>query len=304
MRSIAREHKERNLRAKYKVPDNASLNDALELPRLSQEICNTIAGKHNQDVRMLTVGRQGSGKSMFDLYLCYQVACRLAEKKGGEWEDYFDIDHVAVAKTEDILELFGNMKQYHVYLADDIGMSWGARDFSKKINKFLNIIFQLMRTRNNFLSVSIISNFLLDKVPRSLMNFEINMDMSLFDYGMVVPKVFNVVQKPRQNKPFTVYPRFGNVKVVRYLGYLPPEDLVKEYNKRREAVEIEVRTEKIAELLEGEKNSIKVRTPNEQIYEDIHIIEQDPNIDVSTSKLCKALGVSHSAYIGYRDRNF
>ena len=252
MKSIAREYKEKNIRKKFHIADDSNVSDVLEIPRLSMEIANVISGKHNQDVRLLTVGGQGKGKSMFELYLAYEVACRMAEKRGGEWNDYFSIDNVAIAKTQDVLELFGNMKKHNIYIADDVGLAWGARDYAKKVNKFMNVIFQLMRTRRNFIQVSIISNFLLDKVPRSLMNKYIEMDMSLFDYGLSFPKVFNVVQKPRKSTPFTIYPRYGNIKVVRYEGHLPPKDLIEEYNKRREAVEKEVRDEKIGELLTDE----------------------------------------------------
>lgn len=298
--SVARRYKEQKLRDKYKVPDDASLNAVLKPPRLSQEIANTIGGRYNQDVRLLCVGRQGSGKSMFSLYLGYQVACRLAEKMGGEWQDYFGLDHVAIAKSEDILRLFRDMKQYHVYLADDIGLAWGSRDFQRKANKFLNIIFQLMRTRNNFLMVSIISDFLLDKVPRNLMNFEIELSMSLFDRGIVLPKVFEIVQKPRRNKPFTVYPRYGNQKVVRYLGLLPPKELVEGYVKKREEIEREVRDQKIKELLaDSEEQATKLDTPNEEKYRIAQRLIEDGK---SKTKACELVGVDRGNFSAWEGK--
>ena len=228
---------------------------------IAVEIARKITSKHNQDARALIVGAQGKGKSWLGLTLGYGVACEVARRKGGTWQDYFSLDNIVVMDDKKVRDVLHDIKKHNVYFLDDIGIAWNAREAMSKANKLLNDVFQVFRTENTFVMLSIISDFLIDKVPRNLVNYQFEMDMSLFDYYWSFPKVFYVVPKPREHKPHYHYPRTTeSVAVLRFMSPAPPEELTKEYDKVRIVAARELREERMKtdEEREQEKENAKV----------------------------------------------
>lgn len=228
---------------------------------IAVEIARKVTSKHNQDARALVVGAQGKGKSWLGLTLGYGVASEIARRKGGKWQDYFSLDNIVVMDDKKVKEVLHDIKQYNVYFLDDIGIAWNAREAMSKANKLLNDVFQVFRTENTFVMLSIISDFLIDKVPRNLVNYQFEMNMSLFDYYCSLPKVFYVVPKPREQKPHYHYPTAVNdVAVVRYLAPAPPREIADEYDEIRTVAARRLREERMKsdEDVEKEKENNKV----------------------------------------------
>lgn len=215
---------------------------------LAREIAEKITSKHNQHCSILIVGPMGTGKSWTALWISYRVSVELANILGGKWQDYFSVDeNTGIIDTDDIIKMVGNMKEHRPYIADDIGATWDARDFAKKGNKLLNKIAQTWRTENNLLILTIPDNFLLDKVPRSLVNYFIEMEMGLFDYGISVMKLFEVVRKHRQDKTHYVYIRNNGRQFVRHVSRKPPDEILDEYEPLRKQKAKELKKRSIEE---------------------------------------------------------
>lgn len=241
-KTVAELRHEKKIRMRHKLEDDEEIT--LHVPKLAKEIARRITSKHNQDYRMIVVGAFGKGKSTFCLYLGERVAEEVAKIKGGEASDYFNRGNIAIAQETEIQRALENLKKWNIYLLDDVGKAWGAREFMSKLNKLFNDIFQLMRTANTFLLISIASTFLVDKVPRNLVNSMVEMDNSLFDYGLTLVKVKNIRHRPQYGDVHMPYPVYGPVKVVRYLGKLPSEELMEQYVKEREEIEIKLREQR------------------------------------------------------------
>jgi len=223
---------------------------------IAVEIARKITSKHNQDARALIVGAQGKGKSWLGLTLGYGVACEVARRKGGVWQDYFTLDNIVVMDDKKVKEVLHDIKKHNIYFLDDIGIAWNAREAMSKANKLLNDVFQVFRTENTFVMLSIISDFLIDKVPRNLVNYQFEMDMSLFDYYWSVPKVFHVVPKPREQKPHYRYPRTTmDVAVVRFLAPAPPREIGDPYDEIRTVAARQLREERMRATEEQENSS-------------------------------------------------
>jgi len=276
---------------------------------LAVEIARKVTSKHNQDARLITVGTQGKGKSWLNLTLGYAIAREIAriqnKKKGNNksWKDYFGMENIVIMDDSKVREVLSDVKQYGIYSFDDIGIAWNARDAMSKGNKMLNDVFQVFRTENTVVMMSIISDFLIDKVPRNLVTYQQEMDMSLFDYRWVFPKVFYVVSKPREHTPHYHYPRTVNdIAVVRYAAPAPPKFLSAEYDVVRREAATKLREERMKG--DDDKNNgdskakVKPDYPNEWKY---GRVEEMMVEGLSQTKACKIQQCTRASYRKWRD---
>lgn len=245
---------------------------------LSDLYCDKITSKFNQHITSMTVGPTGSGKSSFNIRLGYETAIKVSEKMGGEWEDYFNVDHIGIITKEEIFRVMSISKKYAFLMLDDIGVGWNSRKWQDDFNVVLNDILQTFRTDNTALALTLPDSFLIDKVPRSLIHFFIEMDMAVFEKGVTVAKVFEVVRKPRQNKIFFQYPR-GKSKFMRYIGKLPPQGLIDEYEEKRKFIGKELKAQRLEdfrlkmEMMNGEENSEPKVTKKDRVQELIRDVD-------------------------------
>lgn len=210
------------------VPD-----DELDYSSLSGLFAKTITGPYNQHVVAMLVGMAGSGKSMAAMNLSLATAEKVAARVGGESEDYFNMhDNLGIINRCEIERVLEKPRKYNVLWLDDIGVGWNARKFRQEFNMYLNDILQTFRPNNNLLLLSLQSTFLIDKVPRSLIHYLIEMDMKLFSKGMTIAKVFEVKLKHRSGKIHYEYP-VNVLKFPRYIFELPDKKLVEEYEGLR-----------------------------------------------------------------------
>ena len=200
-----------------------------------------VASKHNQHAIVMIVGKTGEGKSRTALFAGYKVAVYLAKQLGGEWQDYFNSENIAVMTTEEVIRVMKANSPKKVIILDDIGAAWNSRDWNSKGNKILNRIIMTFRNKNNLLILTLPDSFILDKVPRNLLHFHIEMFKQEFDQGFAIYKLFRVLRRYRTGKTYFVHPRLNGIKFV--AGAVDdseiPQELIDEYETRRNAIQEE-----------------------------------------------------------------
>lgn len=195
---------------------------------------DTITSKYDQDVSLLLVGNKGRGKSRAALSLCYYAGCELAERLGGRWDDYFDpYTHLAIISPKRATELMAIKDKYAVKDYDDIGIGWGARNWQQRENIEKGEVFQISRIDNQLQVFSVPHQFLLDKIPRTLVSHYAEMDQPFFDYGFTTMKMFKPLTLFREGKIIQPYLSVNRVKYVLYRIPKPPAFLDSLYTQMR-----------------------------------------------------------------------
>lgn len=195
---------------------------------------NEITGPYDQDISFLLVGNKGRGKSLCALSMAFYTACELAERFGGKWTDYFDPDtNMAIILEDEANKVMAIQEKYQVKNYDDIGIGWGARDWQHKDNKDKNDVFQINRTDNTLQLFSVPNQFLLDKVPRSLVSHYGEMAQQFYAHGFTTVKIFEPETLFREGKIIQPYLNIDRTKYVLFRIPKPPDDLVDYYKKRR-----------------------------------------------------------------------
>ena len=211
-----------------------AIPEAHKYDYLVEFFANEILGPYDQDISLLIVGNKGRGKSLTALSMSYYTACEIAERIGGKWTDYFNPDtNMAVILETEANKVMGIQKKYQVKDYDDIGIGWGARDWQDKDNKNKNDVFQINRTDSTLQIFSVPNQFLLDKVPRSLVSHYAEMAQQFFEHGFTTIKMFEPETLFREGKIIQPYLNTDRTKYVLFRIPKPPDDLVSYYKKRR-----------------------------------------------------------------------
>jgi hypothetical protein len=268
---------------------------------LSKFFAETVTGPDDQDISFLIVGRKGSGKSFADLSIAYSTACEIAEIMGGHWSDYYDLEaNTAIIDPERANEIMGHQDRYAVKIYDDIGVGWGARDWQKDANKAKNDVFQINRVDNQVQLFSVPNQFLLDKVPRSLVSHYGETHMQFFRKGFITIKVFEPQTMFRESKIIQPYLVVNRNKFVMYAIPKPPAELAKRYKVMRREVTgriVQMRKEKIAEDLGAGK---KVREAGDVVRERVRNAITDMNEkDIPKAQALQMHNISLSQYQRY-----
>lgn len=201
---------------------------------LIEHFVDEILGKFDQDISLLMVGNKGRGKSICAQSLCYYSACEIAERIGGKWQDYYNpLTNMAVILESEANALMAIQDKYQVKNYDDIGIGWGARNWQDKDNKDKNDVFQINRTDSTIQVFSVPNQFLLDKVPRSLVSHYAEMDQQFFEHGFTTIKMFKPQTLFREGKIIQPYLHMDRTKYVLFRVPKPPQDLIDFYQKKR-----------------------------------------------------------------------
>jgi hypothetical protein len=203
---------------------------------LVEHFVDEITGPYDQDISLLLVGNKGRGKSLCGISLCYFAGCELAERLGGKWQDYFDpVRNLAVILEEEATALMAIQDKYQCKDYDDIGIGWNARSWQGEGNREKNDIFQVNRTDSTIQVFSVPNQFLLDKVPRSLVSHYAEMDQQFFAHGFTTVKMFKPETLFREGKIIQPYLNMDRTKYVLFRVPKPPADLTKFYQDKRKA---------------------------------------------------------------------
>jgi hypothetical protein len=231
---------------------------------LVEHFVDEITGPFDQDVSLLLVGNKGRGKSLCGLALCYYAGCELAERLGGKWEDYFHpVRNLAVILESEATALMAIQDKYQVKDYDDIGIGWGARNWQDRDNKDKNDVFQINRTDSTIQVFSVPNQFLLDKVPRSLVSHYAEMDQQFFEHGFTTVKMFKPQTLFREGKIIQPYLHMDRTKYVLFRVPRPPADLVEFYQKKRKINKSTATNKRMND--EPDPEVIRPRKPNATI---------------------------------------
>lgn len=215
--------------------DAVPRGEAHKYDYLVEFFIDEILGPYDQDISLLIVGNKGRGKSLAGISLCYFAACEIAERRGGKWTDYFNPDtNLAVILESEANSVMAIEEKYQCKDYDDIGIGWGARNWQDKDNKDKNDVFQINRTDSTLQVFSVPNQFLLDKVPRSLVSHYAEMAQQFFAHGFTTIKMFEPETLFREGKIIQPYLNVDRTKYVLFRIPKPPEDLIAYYKKRRQ----------------------------------------------------------------------
>ncbi len=208
---------------------------------LAELLARRVTSRHNKNVILTLFGDPGSGKSMALLALAVAAAQWIALRRGGKPEDYFNFTHVAVIDPTMLKETLNNLKPYAIYILDDAGPGFDAREFMSKTNRELSHILQTCRTFHNILLISAPHGSMIDITSHRLAQYFSEVSEVHHDEGLTFLKVFKVIRAYRdKNKIFYPYMTSGNMVIKRFCTTLPPLELKKEYDAVREAKAAEI----------------------------------------------------------------
>jgi hypothetical protein len=254
-----------------------------------------LTSEFNQHVLINLIGPTGSGKSHAAMNIAENVSKYVAKKMGGVPEDYFSLENVAIMRLETIVPILKNLdsKRYSVYIFDDIGGEYNARDFMKKQNKELNKIFQTFRDSNTMVIFTMPNTSLIDVVGRKLAHFQIEMNKKIFGKSVTIGKLYQIQESYHRNKtlyPFVVH---NGIQYTRIMFKKPSEKLSAAYVKRRNEIRKEFTAESVAQIESGKLNDEEevptVRTDFKymQIVPLVlHEKRKDPKISIRSLAAC------------------
>ncbi|HQD27563.1 MAG TPA: hypothetical protein PKV78_13605 [Methanoculleus thermophilus] len=275
----------------------------LQPKKLSVYFAETVTGDYNQDISFLLVGKKGQGKSYAQLSIAYHTAKAIAEIQGGTWSDYFGMENVAIVDPLRAVEVITNAQKNNVYIYDDIGIGWNARDFAKEDNKSKNDIFQINRVDNTVQMFSVPNQFLLDKVPRSLVSHYGEMDQQFFKFGFTTLKLFEPRTLFREGKQLQPYLFVNRQKFIKYVIPAPPDELRKEYDKERARITkllIQQRKEMMTRNAEGGASSTGIGRNRYSAKEKVARALEYVNLGESVRSACFRAGCPESTFFRKR----
>lgn len=224
-------------------------NDEADDFDLCKEIAQKITSKYNQHDTAIIVGDKGSGKSWAAIRIAYEVSVEVAKIKGGKPDDYFTFENIAIITKDEVLRVLKTrMNQYSVVIFDDIGVGWSNRDFATKFNKVMNGIYQTFRTRNVFLIMTVPDPTYIDKLPRLMLHYQMEVVDSYFHKGFVEVKVKESKKIIHMNKNIYPYVTRNGSRYPRHVVLTAPDHLTTPYEIARKKVEKDSADKGLAEL--------------------------------------------------------
>lgn len=201
---------------------------------LAEYFAEKITSKGNQHIILRIVGSAGTGKSWAGIELAIEVSKCIAEIKGGIPEDYYSFDRdLAIMGQSEVKRVMENPGKYHILHLDDVGVAWNARRFNNNFNIDMNDIIQTFRPNNNLVIMTMQSGFLVDKVPRSLAHYEIEMEQAHFDEGFTIAKVNRIVMKHKTGDIHYPYLYIDGCRYKRHVFECPPKEWTDRYEIER-----------------------------------------------------------------------
>ncbi len=206
-----------------------------DIEQLATYFAKKITSKHNQHAIVMIVGSAGKGKSWAAISLAIEVSKKVAELMGGKPEDYFNFEKTfATINKSEVIRVMTKPEKNTILLLDDVAAkAMNARNYKDKGNIDLNTILTTIRPNNNLVIMTTQAGFLIDKVPRSLSHYIIEMEQAYFDYGLTIGKVKQVTFKHNTGQLHFPYLQSGAQKYVRHIFRAPPREITDEYEKMR-----------------------------------------------------------------------
>lgn len=231
----------------------------LKLARLLAEI---VCSNDKQNVILLIEAKPGFGKSYAAIDLAVWTAIEISKIKGGDPWYYFNMDHMAIINPDDIMRVIDLMHTLGIYIFDDFGVGYSARDWQSDGNKAMNKMLQTIRTDNNILIMTVPDSDWIDKIGRNILHFKVVMTQKLFRLGHTMGR-FTVEDKQYNTQSKNILHRYLTTKTEYYnrvIFSMPPKALWKEYDRRREIQLTILKESAKKEYKESKADASKVET--------------------------------------------
>lgn len=224
----------------------------MTLFNLAKWVAKEVTGNKNVDKKIYVVGPAGSGKSMTGLSLANACAKWISFYNHDDFKHAskyfkFDEDHIAVINTDDFIKLMTSYPEKNsVRIIDDCGAAVGftSRRSMSKENLDIVSIYGTNRVRNCVTIICVQDTNFTDKRMRMLADVIIDMRNYSQNGPLRMGKLWHIRM---------VDDRKGGYKKCRFMTYecgqwvtqesvacfMPPDDLLRQYNELRTAKDME-----------------------------------------------------------------
>ncbi len=210
-------------------------------PPLTYIIARRVTDRDSEDDATISiVGRKGIGKSTTGVELCTGISEEIAllRNKGESPEKFFNINNIKSVTELGALELLssGALEQENsVFLLDDAGTQWSARNFQSPINKTLNGILQVCRIYKCVIVSTFIMQSHVDVQARGMTDFRAQMLYKNTNTRQSLFKFYYLEQgeyrgKPKEYKKFLTW---KGKRIVKWVIDKPESKIYEEYRKLR-----------------------------------------------------------------------
>ena len=204
---------------------------------ISKHWVSIVTSGFNQDINCLINGRKGWGKSNFMLAELRRCADMLANRLGGQSDDYFTVDrNMCIMDQDTIIETLTNPEKYQCIGLDDAGTINGARLFRTGLNQWVNNIMVTNRPQHNIVIQSAPDQGHIDKQAREIGDYYIEMqeNKACRAHNFNLLKFFIREKHYRKGIGIFRYPRwYGEVVSLIVVERAKKKD-EEEYDKKRE----------------------------------------------------------------------
>ena len=210
-------------------------------PTLSWMIAKRITNPYEDaDAFISFTGRKGSSKTTSSSALCEGIAENVAEIRGkGESADkFFNIDHVRSITEMGALELLSSgalTQENSIFLLDDTGTQWSARNFQSPINKSLNSILQICRIYRCVIVANFILQSHIDIQARGMADFRAEMQYKNTKEQYAVFKFYYLEQGVKKGNPheYKKYLKWHGKRITQWVIGKPSQNYESAYKKMR-----------------------------------------------------------------------
>lgn len=266
-------------------------------PTLTWMIAKRVTNPmEDADAFISFTGRKGSSKSTSSMAFCEGLAEDIAMLRGkSEKPDkFFNIDHIRSITETGAIELLSSgalRKENSVFLLDDTGTQWGARNFQSAINKHLNSILQICRVYRCVLVANFIMANHVDVQARQMTDYRAQMEYKNVLTGQAVFKFFYLEQGDN-GKEYKKFLQWHGKRITKWVIERPSQALENQYKEiRRKNTDafIEDAAEKLTDIQNNVSKGKKEKQNDPVIYsqdkpeiaairDDVIRIRNDPNL--------------------------
>jgi hypothetical protein len=210
-------------------------------PSLSRLIAMRVTNPYeDQDAFISVTGRKGIGKSTMSSALCEDIASEIAilRGKGESPEKFFNINHVRSISELGALEMLSGgalTQENSVFLLDDTGTQWSARNFQSPVNKTLNAILQICRVYKCVIVANFILQSHIDIGARGMADFRAEMQYKNTKEEYAVFKFYYLEQGTKRGKPheYKKYLKWHNKRITQWVIGKPSDKFLADYKVMR-----------------------------------------------------------------------
>ena len=210
-------------------------------PSLTYIIARRVTDTNAEDDATISiVGRKGIGKSTTGVELCTGISEDIARlrKRNEPPEKFFNIDNIKSVTELGALELLSSGAlecENSVFLLDDAGTQWSARNFQSPINKTLNGILQVCRIYKCVIVSTFIMQSHVDVQARGMTDFRAQMLYKNTRTKQSLFKFFYLEQGEFRGKPkeYKKYLMWHGKRITKWVIDKPDSKIYQDYRTLR-----------------------------------------------------------------------